>query len=224
MTRALAVPLLLLLLAAAAVMPGTARADGDPASDVLLQQDAYYPYTPNQVSAPVKRAMDGMLRQVRAKGFGMKVALISAGADLGAYPRLLGAPQQYADLLTREISLGSTPPRVLVVLPTGLGGNNLGERAGKALSGVGLPEGSDGDALARTAMRAIGALATANRTPVAVPAIATQKGAGNGGGGVPSWLVFAVPFVVVLLAVSVLSRRGGDEDRDAEEEGSATAA
>ena len=38
--------LLTAVLIAALAIPAAARADGDPASDVLLLQDAYLPYSP----------------------------------------------------------------------------------------------------------------------------------------------------------------------------------
>lgn len=56
-----------LLLAAALALTAApaALADGDPASDILPAQDAYYPYTP-AVSKPLVTALNGLLARVRA--------------------------------------------------------------------------------------------------------------------------------------------------------------
>src|SRR5205085_7489108 len=42
-----------------ALAPAAAHADGDPASDFLLQQDAYYPYAP-KTSPQMRKALDGL--------------------------------------------------------------------------------------------------------------------------------------------------------------------
>ena len=67
----------LVALAVLALLPAAAAADGDPASDVLLAQDVYYPYAP-KVSKPMSTALNGLLARVRKSGYPMKVALIQA--------------------------------------------------------------------------------------------------------------------------------------------------
>jgi hypothetical protein len=216
--------LLLVLLAALLWAPAAARADGDPASDVLLGQDVFYPYAPNTVSKPVRGALDTMVGDAKRKGFEVKVAIIAAAPDLGAYPYLLTDPQRYADLLTKEITF-NTKPRVLAVLPAGIGGTNLGDNAATALQGVAPPNGGGGDALAQTAMVALGKLTTAAGKPVAVPAVAKapssgESGSGKGGGTSPL-LIFGVPVLLVVLAAAAAARHGArhpDEDDDDEGE------
>ena len=95
-----------------------ARADGDPASDVLLAQDVYYTYAP-PVSSTLTRELNGLLVRARAAGYPIKVALIESAGDLGAYPRLFGQPRRYAELLASEIAFNSSP-HLLVVMPSGL--------------------------------------------------------------------------------------------------------
>jgi hypothetical protein len=204
----------LALLAAVLAPAAPARADGDPASDTLLYADAHYPYKPNLVAKPLQRALDGMLREAKRKGYAMKVAIIAAQADLGAVPQLFTTPQKYADLLTQEISFNGKP-RVLVVLPSGLGGNNLGDRAGSALRDILPPDGADGDALTRTAMRAVASLTKANGTPVAVPEVkATAKR--NDDGGTSPLITFGLPVLVVALAAlgAMLRGRGAEDEED----------
>ena len=209
--------LLVVVLLAALAAPSAAHADGDPASDVLLGQDVFYPYEPNTVSKPVRGALDKMVAEAKGKGYSVKVALIAAPPDLGAYPYLISDPQKYADLLTREITF-NTKPRVLTVLPSGLGGKNLGDDAGDALSGIQPDAEGGGDALARTAMVALGRLAEAEGKPVAVPAEASasssESGSGKGGGTSPL-LIFGLPVLLVVIAAAVAARmssRHADED------------
>jgi hypothetical protein len=191
----------------------SAHANADPASDTLLYADAHYPYQPNLVSRPLQKALDGLLKEAKRKGYAIKVAVIAARTDLGGVPQLFTDPQKYADLLTRELSFNSKP-RVLVVLPAGIGGNNLGDRAGGALENITVPSGGKADDLVRTAMKAVGALAQANGTPVTVPKVASGE---KRGGGTSPLLTFGLPVLLVLLAAGVAAARGrrrGDDDDD----------
>src|SRR6478672_4673686 len=70
-----------------AAAPGAALADGDPASDVLPSQDAFFPYAP-QASKPLVVALDKVLKEIRGKDFPVKVAVIGSQADLGSYPTM----------------------------------------------------------------------------------------------------------------------------------------
>jgi len=206
------IPLILLVL----LIPATAaRANADPASDTLLYADAHYPYAPNLVSRDLQRALDKMLAEAKGKRYNVKVAIIAARSDLGGVPQLFTEPQQYADLLTKEISFNTTP-KVLVVLPAGIGGNNLGDRAGAALDDIAVPSAAKADDLARTAMRAIAALSEANGTPVAAPDVA---GGEKRDGGTSPLLTFGLPVALVLLAagVAAIRSRGKDHDPDAED-------
>lgn len=197
-----------------------ARADGDPASDVLLGQDVFLPYAPNRVSKPMEDALTATVKRARARGFPVKVAVIADRRDLGSVGQLFGEPQKYADLLTTELSLSGTHgprverPRVLTVLPGGLGGNNLGDSAGDALAGL-LPAEADGpDGLGRTAAVAVGRLAAAAGRPIAMPELPEADAAAGGDGGVPSVLLFGAPVLLVVLAVLGVNARlgkGSDE-------------
>jgi hypothetical protein len=214
---------LLALVALAAGLPAPALADGDPASDILISQDVFYPYAPNTVAKELQTALDGQVRAAKAAGFDVKIALIAAAADLGSVPQLLTDPQKYADLLTAEISF-NTKPRVLVVLPVGLGGNNLGDRAGAALTGVRIDQQAGADGLARAAMAAVGALTAANGTPVPVPRVAAQSGRSAGahaGGGTSPLLVFGLPVALVALVAGIAARRGRGPEADADDQAQA---
>ena len=95
-----------------------ARADGDPASDVLYVQDVFVPYPP-----PSKAAVASLKQSVAAafaKGYRVKVAVIAASTDLGAVPELYGKPKAYARFLGQEISTIFVGP-LLIVMPAGFG-------------------------------------------------------------------------------------------------------
>jgi hypothetical protein len=217
---------LLALATLAAYGPAAALADGDPASDILISQDVFYPYAPNTVAKELQTALDGQVKAAKAAGFGVKLALIAAPADLGSVPQLVTDPQKYADLLTSEISF-NTKPRVLVVLPAGLGGNNLGDQAGPALTGVQIDAEAGADGLARAAMQAVGALTAANGTPVPVPRLASESGrsaGARGGGGTSPLLVFGLPVALVALGAGIAALRGRrPEDEEADTDAAADA-
>jgi hypothetical protein len=108
---AVAAALVLLLAAGAA-------ADGDPASDVLLLQNAFFP-----VPAPSQDARTALSRAVAAayaKGFRVKVAVVAAPTDLGSVPSLFDKPTDYAKFLGTELQLVYIGP-LLIAMPAGFG-------------------------------------------------------------------------------------------------------
>src|SRR4051812_24719411 len=108
-----------LLLAAGllAATAGTARADGDPPSDVLPFQDVYFPLQPPPAAAK-QRLLDAVAASNRANR-PVKVAVIASPQDLGSIPSLFGRPQLYARFLGLELPF--YPARLLVVMPSGFG-------------------------------------------------------------------------------------------------------
>jgi hypothetical protein len=95
-----------------------ARADGDPASDTLLEQSIYFPYSAPSASA--RTALQQVVDGVYAHGNRVKVALIGDPTDLGAIPSLFGRPADYAHFLGIELGLWYVGP-LLVVMPAGFG-------------------------------------------------------------------------------------------------------
>lgn len=107
------------LLAVAAWHPQAARADGDPASDVLLYQPVYFPYRP--APAAVKRRLTALVRSANSQGYQIRVAVIQSPRDLGSIPELFGKPPAvYARFLSSELT-SAWRNRVLVVMPSGYG-------------------------------------------------------------------------------------------------------
>ena len=101
-----------------ALSAGIARADGDPASDVLLSQDVFVPYS--GMSATVERRLFALCAAAAQAGYPLKIALIASKSDLGVVPALFNRPQAYARFLSAELGSVVREP-VLVVMPAGLG-------------------------------------------------------------------------------------------------------
>ena len=109
---------LAVVIAVATLLSPIARGDGDPASDTLLEQSVYFPYSaPSQAAAT---ALEQTVDDVYAHGDRVKVALIYNQTDLGAIPSLFGRPTDYAHFLGIELGLWYVGP-LLVVMPAGFG-------------------------------------------------------------------------------------------------------
>ena len=209
--------------AALLVPAGVARADGDPASDVLLSQDSYLPYAPS-VRASLKTALEKVLKDARTAGYPMKVALVNTEADLGAYPQLFNQPQKYADLLKGELAAlnphGDAVKEVhlLVVMPGGFGGSNLGDDVDQALGAISIQADAASDGLARAGTEAVARLATANGHSVPVPAEASVKlgeSTASSKRKSTSPLVFALPALLLFGGLFVAGRIASRRQRPA---------
>ncbi len=153
---------------ALAGFPTAARADGDPASDVLATQTAFLPQ-----DAAIPLAQQGqltdLLRDTARGGYQVRVALIATRSDLGSVTELWRRPRTYAQFLSQELSLVYRGP-LLVIMPGGFGfssPSSSGAAERSALRAVHLPYGPDGLALA--ALSAVQHLAAAAGYNVAIP-------------------------------------------------------
>jgi hypothetical protein len=220
----------ILALLALALLPAVARADGDPASDVLLQQDVFLPYSV-PTSQGTANALTEVTKRTAKAGWPIKVAIIAGGNDLGSAAQYASDPQGYANFLASELQggvggSGSNKLRLLIVTPVGFGGQNLGDNVDKALSGLSADK-PDGDVLGKVAVLAIGRLAAADGHRVAVPAIDlsgangrpyrsdvslhtgqpanVRRGPGksSGGGGGGGGAVFAVVGILAVLGLGI---------------------
>jgi hypothetical protein len=191
-----------LVVVALAWAPAGARADGDPASDVLLLQNVYYPYQP-PVSRALRAQLDDLAKRAAKAGFPIKVALIAAKGDLGVVPEMLGHAQRYARFLEPEI-VYNRPVPLLTVMAGGYGTQATGPR-GPAVVAALPPPGAGSDALARGAIAAVQRLAAANGHPLDVSGLGAGKR--SSGGGAPLALVFA-PLALLALAAGALTLRG----------------
>jgi hypothetical protein len=186
--------------------PAATLADGDPASDVLLGDNVFYPYTP-AVPRSIQRALNAETAAAKAAGFPLKVALIAAPTDLGVIPDLFGKPQPYADFLDQEISFTSKQ-RLLVVMSTGYGVQGFDGPATTAIHGVAKPAGRTSTDLARAAIVAVARLAAASGHPIkGVAAVTQAPGQDGGASGSTAPVVIALVLAVALVAVALIVLR-----------------
>ena len=183
-------------LVAALVAAPPALADGDPASDVLLGQNVFYPYQTPSVPASLMRSLNGATAAAARAHFPIKVALIASPIDLGVIPALFGKPAQYARYLDPEISFQVTQP-VLVVMKAGYGIDGMSPAARAALAALRKPLGGSSDDLAQAAVTAVAKLAQAEGRPLSTSSGST--GSGSGGRAV---------LIVVLVLAAILAASG----------------
>jgi hypothetical protein len=207
-----------------AAAAGLAWADGDPASDVLLYQSAFFPY-----AAPSSSAKTDLLSATAAAqkaGFPIRVAVIQATQDLGADPELFGKPQLYARFLDSELLSASFLGVLIVVMPQGVGiagGGKLIDHKQKfkprpigklqrALAQVPPPHTIDSDTLTATGVVAVRVVAKAAGHPirgkiptVKAPSNPTTQGAPGSSGSSSTTLELGAGLAVVaLVAVSII--------------------
>jgi hypothetical protein len=100
-------------------VPPVALANGDPASDYLLTQSVFLPFTTKVDHNEVTR-LSNLLRDAEQKKFRIRVAVILSPTDLGTAFSLFGKPEKYAQFLGLELAFVYRD-RLLVVMPNGYG-------------------------------------------------------------------------------------------------------
>jgi hypothetical protein len=206
MARRLA-SLLATVILVGAVVPLSALADGDPASDVLLGQNVYYPYSP-PVPQATQRTLDAATAAAKKAGLPIKVALIATAVDLGVIPELFGQPQNYAKFLDKEISFQKTQP-LLVVMPAGYGIQGVSAKAAAAVKDLPLPKGKTSEALAQAAIGAVAKVAAADGHPIKGVAGVSSSTSSGGSSKAPLLIGLIVAAVLVAGALILLRRRQG---------------
>ena len=100
-----AVALLLVLFAGALCAPALARADGDPASDILIKERVFYPYKlklpPNVVHAPEGKSLQSMMKagEIQA-GFSGPAGVGRAGPPISGWDKAgAAAADTYPELI-----------------------------------------------------------------------------------------------------------------------------
>ena len=195
----------LALVLAAAALPGTALADGDPASDVLITDTVFVPYedpSPETV-AKLRRVIDA----TRKAGQPVRVAIIHSPQDLGAVSNLFGHPAEYARLLSQELGNPVEPgarghrEELIVVMPAGYGTANVPPEVDRKLRNVEISADADPDALAAAAGYGVQELAAATGRPVAATFDKPKADDGGGGGLTALFVVLALLGLVALLIV-----------------------
>ena len=178
-----------------------ARANGDPASDYLLAQSVFLPFTAKIDNNQVQR-LNSLLRVAQKSGYRIRVALILNPSDLGTAFSLYGKPQKYAAFLGLELSFVYRD-RLLVVMPNGYGyalNADPDPKASAVLKKL-PPPGRDATKEVEAAIVAVQKLAAAQGRHLAAPK----------GGGSESrdrlTIAAAVTAGIALLAGFVLYRR-----------------
>jgi hypothetical protein len=168
-----------------------ARADGDPASDVLVTQTLFVP-----LELSITReteTLGALLAQARDEGFPVRVALIAAPDDLGTVTPLWRNPVGYSRYLGTELSL-AFPGQVVVVMPDGIGvwPGTVAPTAAERLVAARLPAPGSRAALVAAAIDAVERLAAAHGHPLAAGDLHVSAPAAVAGGGhALEWIVFA---------------------------------
>jgi hypothetical protein len=170
---------LALATALAGTAADTARADGDPASDVLLSDNVFLSYQSPYGSAE-GRALEALATEAKQRQFPMRVAVITQLADMGSVGGLYGKAQRYADFLASEIAFVYRGTLVVAMngKPGGFGVHGPGATpaARRALARMKLPSSSvTAGELARRAAVAMQRVAAASGHHLATPSAAATK-------------------------------------------------
>ena len=175
----------LLALLLVAVSVSTARADGDPGSDVLVYQNLF---AGSEVGLSVQQQvrLGALLKAAAGRGFPIRVAIIGGAQDLGAVTELWREPRTYARFLGYELSL-AYKQRLLVVMPNGFGFNWPGHSptsAYRVLAGISIGSGTVG--LFDATEAAVGKLALADGVKLPSGAITPAASAAPTEGAAPA--------------------------------------
>jgi cytochrome oxidase Cu insertion factor (SCO1/SenC/PrrC family)/thiol-disulfide isomerase/thioredoxin len=163
----------------------TARADGDPGSDVLVYQNLF---AGSEVGLSVQEQvhLGALLKTAAGRGFPIRVAIIGGTQDLGAVTELWREPRTYARFLGYELSL-AYKQRLLVVMPNGFGFNwpaHSPASAYRVLAGVSIGSGADG--LFDATEAAVGKLARAGGVRLPSSAITPAASAAPANAAAPA--------------------------------------
>jgi hypothetical protein len=190
----------LAVLAAGLAAVPAALADGDPASDYLITQPSFVPF--NGTSTQKAAELAGLLKDAKAKGFPLKVAVIASPYDLGSVPSLFRKPQKYASFLGQE-DYYFFKAELLVVMPNGYGlykaKTGVPPADLKTVGALAAPGTANGDDLVDAAQRAVQALAS--RRGLTLKPVST-----SGGSNANTERIEIVAGVLGITAIALLVR------------------
>ena len=178
---------LLLAAVAAGLCAAGARANGDPASDVLPFTTVFLSIK-NPNTSPAGRALLAETKATAKKKLPIRVAVISQPSDLGLIQSLWKKPQTYAEFLGKELfNFGRYNGTLVVSMPNGFGINGPDAARGKpALARLPKPSTNNLEQLGKDTADAVRQVAAANG--YVLPA---SSGSGSGTSG----------FVIILAAL-----------------------
>ena len=194
----------------ASLEPALARADGDPASDVLAAQALFLPWDAH-LPAKQQAQLSALTEAAAHDGHPLRVALIASAADLGSVTGLWRRPQTYAEFLAEELSLVYHGP-LLVVMPNGFGLEHVDlSRASVRAVLAGIPVPHDGAELGDDTLTAVERLAGATGHPLKASRVTVRIGSGSA--DTVAWIVFAVGGLLIALAWAASLRSEGLRSR-----------
>jgi len=193
---------LVLVVLAVCATAGTARADGDPASDYLLGTQVFLPFDV-KLPAAKQQELISVVRGANKSGYKIRVALIGSAYDLGAVASLWRKPRPYARFLAAEIQF-IYKQRLLIVMPNGFGFNWEKHSSSKEYAVLStIPIGTGAVGMLDSAVSAVRKLAATSGVKVA-PTRAV--GAGRKSSGFAHRRALIVVAVIAGLALAVLLR------------------
>jgi hypothetical protein len=191
-----------LALLAGATSPPLARADGDPASDVLAAQSLFLP-ADGGFSQSEQARLTGLLASARRSGYPIRLALIATPSDLGSISQLWGRPGAYARFLGAELSL-LFHGTLLVVMPAGFGVADIGSgSATHSTPASALSPPPRGTPMVAAALGAVQRLAAGAGHRLAIPSAAAASPSGGSALGsvdLGSWVALAAGAAAIAAA------------------------
>ncbi len=178
-----------------------AMADGDPASDVLVEK-LYFQPIDLSLSPATEAQLQGVLAASQRAGFPIRVALIASQTDLGTVTSLWSDPKTYAQYLQTELSM-LYGGQVLVVMPNGFGlwGPSHGAHAVTSSElAVRAPAPAPGAQLAASAIAAVPLLARAAGHPIPASELAAADRSATAGAKSVVGTHFSPSVVIALLS------------------------
>jgi hypothetical protein len=176
-----------------------ARADGDPASDVLIAERVFL-VLDTATMPPYLRELYNLTAEAEHRGIAIRVAVIARSTDLGSVPELFGRAQQYATFLGQELRIGYHGTLVVVMAgkPGGVGlfGRHASAQARASVTGLSVPETGSPEVLSRIASTAIRNVAAASGVHLTTPRAAVASGSSH-------TLVFVIGGVVAACAAAL---------------------
>lgn len=205
-----------LLVAVAAVMviaagtfAGSAFADGDPASDILLGSTVFLPQDA-RIPPQDQAALLAITKEARTAGVPVRVAIISSKFDLGSVPELFAKQQQYAQFLAAEIAF-VYKGRLVVVMPQGVGVYWTAHSPDfpGSVEARSVKPGAGGAGLAAAGIAATQKLAEAAGHKLSTPSgssATSTSGGSHGGSSSTTWIVLGVGLALIAITAAISIR------------------
>jgi hypothetical protein len=170
----------------------SARADGDPASDVLVAAPPIFLSADSGATYAEKETIADQLNRAARRGHTLRVAVISHRDDLGSVTGYWGDPAAYAQFLGQELPLNYRG-QLLVVMPSGFGVSRQGRLRRTAVTGLAPRAGHLIEATEQAVARLTG---VAPAGSVVVPASSVASPASGAGW----WIATALAITLVAAA------------------------